>query len=117
MNRIVLKPRGKPKPAPTPVTSFYDARSDGFERTALVVDAGASVGSFELVAHDAEGNLYRLAQINVCHYAGGEGISVDVIDVDERWSKKRALTFSRQDGRIEMQAPADGSIVCAAFDK
>lgn len=77
--------------AQTPTTTYDDGN---FVRTAIVVDRAG--GSFDLVAADGT----RLAEINVFTYphqrpedAPADHVIVDVIDVDDKWTKRTALTF------------------------
>lgn len=72
------------------VHTHVTTHDDGtFVRTALVVRPSADdEGSIAIV--DPEGN--RLALLNLFVYDNGNLI-VDVIDVDERFGKRTALTF------------------------
>lgn len=89
-------------------TTTYD---DGkFIRTAIVVqDHNGS--SFDLVDEYGE----RLCLINAFVMRDDDGnmtqISVDVIDIDEKFKTKRALTFN--DG--QRQFLDAGNLVCASF--
>ena len=74
-------------------TTTYD--SGGFTRTALVITPGPG-GSVDLV--DPDGN--RLAQVNMFNIPGEDHLIVDVIDIDDRYSDKHAMTFN--DGKRQV---------------
>jgi len=85
---------------------------DGFTRTAIVVE-GNDTGSIDLV--DRHGN--RLCQINVSYLPSSDGeetLIVDVIDVDKRFTTRRALAFSPADRRI-LDVPQGGNLVSVDF--
>lgn len=70
----------------TPTTTHDDG---SFVRTAIVVEAHAdNKGSVAIVSPDGT----RLALVNIFFYEEGN-LVVDVIDVDERYGKRAALTF------------------------
>lgn len=90
-------------------TSTYD---DGtFTRTALVMTTGET-GSVDVCLPDGT----RLCQINVSVCDGGDVLIVDTIDVDRRYSVKRALTFSTEKREI-VNVPTGGTLVSADFRK
>lgn len=72
--------------ATTPTTTHDDGK---FVRTALVVEPHTdSRGSVAIVSPDGT----RLALVNIFAMENGN-LVVDVIDVDERFGKRAALTF------------------------
>lgn len=74
-----------------PVHTKTGLRADaGFERTTLIIDPGESdQGSIDIV-HATEGFL---ARINIFTDSLGNWFAVDVIDVDDQWKRRKALTF------------------------
>lgn len=93
------------KNAVTPVTTHDDGE---FCRTALVIDGKS--GDLDLV--DASGKRLALISVNWTH---GRDLSVDVIGIDMRFTKRRALAFG-QGGRADMDVPNGGTIVCVHFE-
>lgn len=106
------------KDATTPTTTFQD---DKFVRTALVVsndaDPKRELGSIDVV-RIVNGKVERLAQINIFHALkssdGEELLMVDVIDVDERYTTRRALVFSPTE-RAHLDVPKGGNLVASHF--
>jgi len=100
----------KPKINAFTKTRLYD---DGqFIRTALVVGDG-DTGSVDLV--DTRG--VRLAQVNISFIPkrdGEEVLIVDVIDVDKRYTERRALVFSPT-SRQAVDVPEGGNLVSTDF--
>jgi hypothetical protein len=85
-----------------------------FTRTALVLD-DADTGSVALIRPDGT----RVALINITFHPnsdGEESLSVDVIDVDRRYSIRHALTFSVE-GRTTFALSKTSNLVCANFRK
>lgn len=60
---------------------------DKVYRTALIIEEGNASGSVDLI--DADGKF--LARINIFH--ADNWLGVDVIDVEDKWSKRRVLSF------------------------
>lgn len=87
----------------TPTTTNDDGK---FIRTAIV--AGGDAGSVAIV--DSDGN--RLALLNLFFYPDTDSLIVDVIDVDERYNTRAALTFN--DGQREFHNTA-GKVVSTDF--
>lgn len=98
------KERKRSKRADTKTTTYDDGE---FTRLAIVVDVGSEAGSVDVV--DASGK--RLCQINLFAYT--DALIVDVIDVDNRYTDRRALTF--RNGTREA-VPAD-KLVSVDFRK
>ncbi len=112
--------------ATTPTTTFQD---EHFIRTALVVSNDADpergtmgrCGSFDVV-RIVGGKVERLAQINIFHTSesgdpareGEELLMVDVIDVDKRYTTRRALVFSPTE-RGHLDVPKGGNLVASHF--
>ena len=86
------------KPAFTK-TSVHD---DGkWIRTALIVGSGDGRGGSVAIVNP-EGK--RIALLNIFTSEDNDWLAVDVIDIEERYTNRRALTFN--DGtRQDMQAP------------
>lgn len=117
-------PHRKPKPkerclvcngvcrmATTDTTTFDDGT---FVRTALMIE-GTDTGSVDVVNKAGK----RLCQINISLGTAkecDEYLIVDVIDVDKRYTKRRALVFS-PDKRAEMDVPEGGNLVSTDFRK
>lgn len=84
-------------------------------RTALVISPG-DTGSVDVLDKDGK----RLCQLNISHSPnaadGEDWFNVDVIDVDERFEKRRALSFSHGE-RTEMAVPKGGLIVATEFTR
>jgi len=92
------------RPAHTPTTTFVEPPDRHarvrFERTALIIDPRApNTGSVDVL----DGAGHRLAQINIS-FGRPEGerpyLIVDVIDVDDQWGERRALTFDEGRSRV-----------------
>lgn len=101
----------KTKDATTRTTTRTDTE-DGFTRTAIVCDAGDGP-SVDLVTSSG----VRLAQVNISFTLDDEGnevLIVDVIDVDKRYQRRRALAFSPK-VRREMKVPRGGTLVSVDF--
>jgi hypothetical protein len=97
------------KKAHTKTATFDDGT---FERTALVLEGG-DTGSVDLVTKDGE----RRAQINISFMPDSDGeecLIVDVIDVEGRYTVRRALTFAPSK-RASMNVPKDGNLVSTDF--
>jgi hypothetical protein len=103
----------KSREAHTKTTTHDDGK---FIRTAIVCEGG-NTGSIDLVTADG----IRLGQINISFLperssVGGEPecLIVDVIDVDERYEKRRALAFSNKERKI-LDVPEGGKLVSVDF--
>lgn len=121
------------KLALTPVETYHDPKSDCFERTALVIDlpSASQGGSVDIVTRDPrDGSLVRLCQINIGYghtlpfpddldgaktYDAESYLIVDVIDVDDAWSKRRAMVFGVSAGRRVLDVPKGGNLVSTDF--
>jgi len=79
---------------------------DGFERTALVIEPHDASGSIDLVTPDGT----RIGQINIM--LTETCLMVDMIDPDNRYTIRRALTF-KQGKRASIEA---GPLVAAHFE-
>ena len=105
-----IRPELRPsRDATTPTTTHDDGT---FIRTALVVSGDH--GSIALVTADGT----RGAQVNVFYEAsnndGEECLMVDVIDVDNRYTERRALVFSPTE-RKSLDVPKGGNLVASHF--
>jgi hypothetical protein len=107
--------------ATTPTTTFQD---EGFVRTALIVsndaDPSREGGSVDVV-RIVNGKVERLAQINIFALSGSasddeESFMVDVIDVDQRYTTRRALVFSPTE-RAHLDVPKGGNLVASHFSR
>ena len=96
----------------TTKTTTHDDGS--FKRTALIVHPEGTGGSIDLVTAGGQ----RLAQINVfynpCDDDAHACLMVDVIDVDNRYSARRALVFSPKE-RAQLEVPPGGNLVGVDF--
>ena len=105
-----------PKSAQTSVATYYDPTSDAYERTAIVINE-ADAGSVDVLVR-RDGRLVRVCQINATHFAatrdGEEHLIVDVIDVDDRYSQKRAMSFAPSE-RWSQDVPKGGNLVSTDF--
>jgi hypothetical protein len=95
-------------------TATYD---DGkFVRTALIIDEDGPNGSQSVdVIRIVDGRPVRLCQINLFDYRDEDSLIVDVIDVDARFTRRRALVFSPTAGRSELAVPKEGNLVSVDF--
>jgi hypothetical protein len=117
-------PNGRPRPsnpdATTPTTTREDPE-DGFIRTALIVANDADpkhgeTGSVDLV-RIVKGKVVRVAQVNVSYLPNSDGeecLIVDVIDVDDRYTERRMLSFSPSERKAE-DVPKGGNLVSTDF--
>lgn len=95
--------------ATTTIATFV---SEGFKRSALVINDRRGGGSVDLVRADG----VRLAQVNVFLCKDGT-LMVDVIDVDDRYAVKRAISFSPAGrGPTFFEVPEGGSLVACHFE-
>lgn len=83
----------------TETTTHVDDR--GGQRTAIVVGKNPNGGSIDVL----DDNLKRVAQINVFVMHDGDHVIVDVIDVENRYTKKRALTDPGSNREDRTQSP------------
>lgn len=86
---------------------------DGFTRTAIVVE-GEDTGSIDLVTKDGR----RVAQVNVSFLPNSEGeecLIVDVIDVDNQYTLKRAFSFAPGTRGLNLTVPEGGNLVSTDF--
>lgn len=103
------------KDATTKTTTYT---TEGFKRTALVLGTKPDDGSIDVLDRNGK----RLCQINIFHLqpseSDGEGLIVDVIEVENRFSIRRALVFVKtKQGEIkrEIVDVGQGSVVSADF--
>jgi hypothetical protein len=109
---VASKRKTKSFPAQTPTSTFDDGT---FVRTAIVLrgDNGEE-GSLDVVDRDGK----RIAQINLFWTPdddeGRAHLMADVIDVDGRFTERRALVFSPRERR-QLQVPEGGNLVGVDF--
>ena len=89
-------------------TTFRD--SEGFERTALIVNERNGDGSIDIVHADGQ----FLGRLNIFTNEDGSWLAVDVIDVEDRYETRNALVFN--DGRRTVMN-SKGRVVAADFRK
>jgi hypothetical protein len=108
-SKTTTAPAKERRDAQTPTTTRYEP-NDGFVRTALHVTSSA-VGSVDVL--DKSGAF--MVRINVFVTEDGTTM-VDVIDTEEQFTERRALTFSRNERR-HIEVPPGGNLVAAHFAK
>lgn len=101
--------RHEPEPPATDAITPTTTHDDGtFIRTAIVIEPGAeNEGSIAIVLPDGT----RLALLNIFVYEDGKQVIVDVVDTDERYEERTALTFA---DNLRQSLPA-AKVVSANF--
>ncbi len=108
------KTKKRARSAYTTTTTYLDP-ADGLRRTALIIEAGKSGGSVDIVTPHG-GEVMRLAQVNISVASNGADLMIDVIDVEGSYKTRSAITFDPKHGR-DGSLPAAGPLVAVYFER
>lgn len=121
-----MSKRPAPKNPNATVETVTREGADGFIRTGIVLSneerTGSGIKSVELT-RIRNGKVERIALLNIVYSeTDGEHLIVDVIDVDKRYAKRRALAFGPPtaacpSGRVDMTAPENGTVISVDLSK